>query len=97
VTAPGTDPAARRAALAARCGEQRAAISGYGTEISRGLAPTDGVLAIGSRLLPLLAVGGVVALIVSGPGRALRLARGGLAFALLASDAASLVRGLLRR
>ena len=97
MTAHRTDPAARRAALAARCGEQRAAIRDYGNEISRGLSSTDRTLATGSRLLPLVAVGGIVALIVAGPSRALRLARGGLALALMASDALSLVRGLVRR
>ena len=97
MTAHRTDPAARRAALAARCGEQRAAIRDYGSEISRGLSSTDRTLATGSRLLPLVAVGGIVALIVAGPGRALRLARGGLAFAVVASDVLSLARGLLRR
>ena len=91
------DPAARRAELAARCGEQRAAIRDYGTEIARGLSSTDRALATGSRVLPLVAVGGIVALIVAGPGRALRLARGGLALALMASDLLSLTRGLLRR
>ena len=89
--------AVRRAELVARCGEQRAAIRDYGTEIARGLSSADRALSTGSRLLPLLAVGGIVALIVAGPGRALRLARGGLAFAVVASDVLSLTRGLLRR
>lgn len=97
MTAPRPDPAARRAELAARCGEQRVAIRDYGNEIARGLSSTDRTLAVGSRVLPLVAVGGIVALIVAGPGRALRLARGGLALALMASDVLSLTRGLLRR
>ena len=97
MTAQRTSTAARRAALAVRCGEQRAAIRDYGTDISRSLTSADRSLSTGSRLLPLVAVGGIVALIVSGPGRAVRLARGGLALALLASDVLSLARGLLRR
>ena len=97
MTATRPDPATRRAELVARCGEQRAAIRDYGTEIARGLSPTDRALATGGRVLPLVAVGGIVALIVAGPGRALRLARGGLALALMASDLLSLTRGLLRR
>ena len=97
MTATRTDPAVRRSELGARCGEQRAAIRDYGTEIARGLSSADRALSTGSRLLPLLAVGGIVALIVAGPGRALRLARGGLAFAVVASDVLSLTRGLLRR
>ena len=97
MTATRTDPAVRRSELVARCGEQRAAIRDYGTEIARGLSSADRALSTGSRLLPLVAVGGIVALIVAGPGRALRLARGGLAFAVVASDVLSLARGLLRR
>jgi hypothetical protein len=97
MTSTRTDPAARRAELVARCAEQRAAIGDYGAEISKGLSSTDRALATGSRLLPLVAVGGIVALVVSGPGRALRLVRGGLAVALVLSDVLSLSRGLLRR
>ena len=97
MTATRTDPAVRRSELVARCGEQRAAIRDYGTEIARGLSSADRALSTGSRLLPLLAVGGIVALIVAGPGRALRLARGGLAFAVVASDVLSLTPRLPRR
>ncbi|MFO1406700.1 MAG: YqjK family protein [Steroidobacteraceae bacterium] len=89
--------AARRAALAARCAEQRAALRGHRSDIDATIAPLDRGLETARSVLPLVAVGGIVALVVAGPARAVKLARSGLAVALAAGDILSLVRGLTGR
>jgi hypothetical protein len=96
MSAAHTALVAKRVALTARCAEQRDAIADYGNDIGRGLSPIDRGLGTARSVLPLLAVGGIVALVVSGPGRALRLLRGGLAVALATSDVLSVLRGALR-
>lgn len=83
---------ARRAALQAECALQRddAALA-YG-DIELGVAKVDRVVAGVRRLAPVLLVGGAVALLAIGPGRALSLIRRGLAVGLYAREARRLLR-----
>jgi len=84
--------AARRRLLQAECAIQRGEIGAVQVELEAGAARADHIVAVVRRLTPLLLVAGVVALVVTGPGRALSLGRQALVVALAASRAARLLR-----
>jgi hypothetical protein len=84
--------AARRRVLQLRCAVQRGEIAETQAVIDAGAARADRVIAVAQRFTPLLLVAGVAIFLAVGPGRALGLARQGLAAATLANRAARLMR-----
>jgi hypothetical protein len=84
--------AVRRRLLQAECAIQRGEIGAVQAELEAGAARADHVIAVVRRLTPLLLVAGVVAAVVTGPGRALSLGRQALVVALAASRAVRLLR-----
>jgi hypothetical protein len=83
---------ARRVALQARCAEQRSALQGQLGAIEDGIRPVDRAIHYLQTYGPLLAVAGIVALIVIGPGKALRATRNVLVVAPYAAQALRLFR-----
>ena len=83
---------ARRRLLQAHCAAQRGEIGVIQADIDAGAVRADRVIAVVRRLTPFLLVAGVLTLVVIGPGRALGLARQGLAVAAIASRATRLLR-----
>jgi hypothetical protein len=83
---------ARRLRLQAECNAQRAALARDLGSIEAGLRPVDQGIEWFRRFGPLAAVAGVTALIVVGPGRALRATQGALSLALFATQALRLLR-----
>jgi len=82
----------RRRLLQAECAVQRGEISAVQAELDAGAARADHIVAVVRRLTPLLLLAGVVAVVVTGPGRALSLGRQALAVALAGSRAVRLLR-----
>jgi hypothetical protein len=83
---------ARRAALQAQCALDRDDAALAYRDIEQGAAKVDRVVSTVRRLTPVLLVGGAVALLAIGPGRALALVRRGLAVGLYAREARRLLR-----
>ena len=84
--------AARSRELQLQCAAQRGEIGGLNAQLDEGAARVDRVVNVVRRLGPLLAVAGVAALVVLGPGRVLSVARQALTVALLANRATRLLR-----
>jgi hypothetical protein len=84
--------AVRRRLLQAECAIQRGETGAVQAELDAGAARADHIVAVVKRLTPLLLVAGVVAVVATGPGRALNLGRQALVVALAASRAARLLR-----
>jgi hypothetical protein len=83
---------ARRLQLQAECNAQRAALARDFGSLEGGLRPVDRGIEWFRAFGPLAAVVGVTALVVVGPGRALRATQGALSFALVATQALRLFR-----
>jgi hypothetical protein len=83
---------ARRRLLQVQCAVQRGDIGDLQADIDAGAVRADRVVAVARRLTPFLLVAGVAAVVAIGPGRALGMARQGLAVALVASRAVRLLR-----
>ena len=83
---------ARRVALQAKCAAQRSALAGQLDDAEDGLRPVDRAISLARQFGMLAVVAGAVALIIIGPGKALRAARNVLAVAPYAAQAVRLFR-----
>jgi hypothetical protein len=83
---------ARRVALQAEIARRRGEVVATYGDVERGVAPVDRAIVTVRRLAPLIAVAGVVALIVVGPGKTLRVLSRGLTLAVTAGQAVRLLR-----
>lgn len=83
---------ARRMALQARCAAQRDALTRELGAVEDGLRPVDRAIYFVRTFGPPVVVAGVVALIIIGPGKALRVTRNVLAVAPYATQAVRLFR-----
>ena len=83
---------ARRVALQAKCSAQRSALAGQFAAVEDGVRPVDRAIHCVQTYGPLMAVAGVVALIVIGPGKAARATRNVVAIAPYAAQALRLFR-----
>ena len=83
---------ARRVALQAKCAAQRSALAGQLDDAEDGLRPVDRAIYLVRTFGPLAVVAGTVALIIIGPGKALRATRNVLTVAPYAAQALRLFR-----
>ncbi len=83
---------ARRLALQAQCAAQRGELARELGAVEDGLRPVDRTIYFVRTFGPLAAVAGVTALIVIGPGKAMRAMRNVLAVAPYAAQALRLFR-----
>lgn len=83
---------ARRTALQAKCAAERNSIAQTYALIEHSAGRVDRVIDTVRRLTPLIALGGIVAIVVAGPSRAIGMLRKGLTLALYTSQASRLLR-----
>lgn len=83
---------ARRVALQEKCAAQRGELAGQLDAVEDGLRPVDRAIYLVRTFGPLAVVAGAVALIIIGPGKAVRATRNVVAIAPYAAQALRLFR-----